>query len=96
MKSPVVMSSTLVSSVFKISLNTRPISFLDTLDTAQISTGTGTNDDKNCWDSFIIYTKLKMTGVLLLCRLQLFKAISVNSVSILKQTSDCEITVELT
>ena len=37
MKSPVVMSSTLVSSVFRINLNTRPISFLDTLETAHIS-----------------------------------------------------------
>ena len=37
MKSPVVINSTLVSRVFKISLNTRPISFLDTFDTAQIS-----------------------------------------------------------
>jgi len=38
MKSPVVMSSTLVSRFFKMSLNTRPISFLDTFDTAHIST----------------------------------------------------------
>jgi len=37
MKSPVVIMSTLVSSTFRISLNTRPISVFDTLDTAQIS-----------------------------------------------------------
>ena len=37
MKSPVVINSTLVSRVFRISLNTRPISFFDTFDTAQIS-----------------------------------------------------------
>ncbi len=36
-KSPVVMSSTLVSRVLRINLNTRPMSFLETLDTAQIS-----------------------------------------------------------
>jgi len=37
MKSPVVISSTLVSRFFKISLKTRPISFFDTLETAHIS-----------------------------------------------------------
>lgn len=37
-KSPVVIKSTLVSKAFNINLKHRPISFLDTLDTAQIST----------------------------------------------------------
>lgn len=38
MKSPVVINSTFVSRFFKISLNTRPISFFEIFDTAQIST----------------------------------------------------------
>lgn len=46
MKSPVLIRSTLVSRALRISLKQRPISFLLTRDTAQISTKKWSNNIK--------------------------------------------------